>query len=88
MGLAGTPRAVVDLMITLGATAGEPILHKVAAFEVWLPRGDDLVLCIQLLETFLVLEYNFSVFGSVKGPRCGSDLCQLVLVPLVGCCKS
>ena len=77
-----------QVIITAGATAGKPKLHKVAGFEVWLPRNDDLVLHVQLRDLFLVLECNLSVFESVKGPSCGSNLSQLVLVPLVGFCKS
>ena len=75
-------------MIALGASASEPILHEVAGFEVWLPHYDDLVLRVQLLDIFLLLEHNFRVFGNVKGQRCGMDLRQSVLVPLVGFWKS
>ena len=71
-------------MIALGASASEPILRKVAGLEVWLPRDDDLVLRAELLDVLLVLESNVRAFGSVKGPRNGSNLRQLILVPLDG----
>ena len=83
MGFAGTPRAIVDLVITLWTTTGKPILHEVAGLEVWLPCNDDLVLRVQLLDIFLVLAYNFCVSGNVKKPRFGSYLNKLILVPIV-----
>ena len=74
-------------MVTLGASSREPVLRKVAGLEERLPRDNDLDLRVRLLDIFLVLEYNFCVSGSVKLPRRGTNLRQLILVPLVGLWK-
>ena len=42
--LTRTPRAIVDLVVTLRASTREPKLCKVGGLEIWLPRDDDLVL--------------------------------------------
>ena len=70
-------------MVTLRASTGKPILHEVSGLEIWLPCNGDLVLRVDSVDILLVFEYNLCVLWGVKGPRCGLDFSQFILLPLV-----
>ena len=82
------PGAVLQSVVTFGASARQPMLFQVTGFDIGLPRQANLILKSIVLDLSLLVEHNLWVARSVKVPRRGVDLRQSLLVPLVVLWKS